>query len=166
MAFMLFGLASCYTNKTLTSQQQYENYMKNRKGEYKADEKKMVLKVVTKLNDTIIFSKKYPGSISETEVYGFPQFTFPVNKIDSTIINQNTIQYIWKDGNKYKFISQNKSGYVCRLDMVRIPFQDIAKMEVRSFNKKQTAGIVVLSVTGALTVAFLTIAILFLSSGM
>jgi hypothetical protein len=101
---VLLGLASCYTNKTLTSQQQYENYMQNRKGEYKADAKKMVLKVVTKLNDTITFSKKNPGSISETEFYGFPQFTFPVTEINSTIFNQNSVQFIWKGGRKYEFI--------------------------------------------------------------
>ena len=163
IAFMLLGLTSCYTNKTLTSQQQYENYMKNKKGEYKANEKKMVLSLITKLNDTITFSKKYPGNISDTEVYGFPQFLFPVNEIDSTIFNQNAIQFIWKDGKKYEFISQNNSGYVCRLDRVNIPFQDIAQMKVRSLNKKKTTGTVVLSVTGGLTIALVLLAITFVT---
>lgn len=157
IAFTIFGLSSCYTKKSLTNRQQYEDYMKNRKGEFKADEKKMVLNLVTNLSDTITFSKKNPGVISETEVSGYPTLILPFADADSMTISQNVIQFVWKDGNNYAFISQDKTGYTCTSDKVTIPFQEIAQMEVRGFNKKKTAGTVILGVTVPLTVAFVTI---------
>ena len=131
ISFLFFSMTSCYTTKTINSQEKFYKCMKEKNGEYAVNEKIKVLSVISKKGDTIDFSKDKPGIVSEQGVSGFQKFHFPFSAVDSTVFNNTSLQSLWVAGNKYEFISQDELGYVCNpQDSLNIPLAEIEQMQV------------------------------------
>jgi hypothetical protein len=141
----LINITSCFSYKTLTSQEEFSKYSGNKKID--------VLYVRTK-QDSIIEFKNCRGKIFETDVaaiiplklrfkYGDEDsiiFSHKVpNTIDSIIVINRKIKSIWKNGINYKVIKKNKLGYICNAsDTIKIPLSDIEELRFRKYKKTET----------------------------
>lgn len=141
----LIDITSCFSYKTLTSQEEYSKYSGNKRVH--------VLYIKTKQYNVIEFNKHYPGKISETCVVGLPQLRLQVGEMDSihfygerdsVIIDENKFKSIWKNGVDYEVIKQNKLDFICHAsDTIQIPLSDIKQLRFKKINAAKTIGLVV-----------------------
>ncbi len=131
----LFYITSCYSYKTLTSQEEYSKYANNKWIHVRF--------VKTKQGNILEFHQFYPGRISETGVDGLPQLRLLPGEQDSSIFINYELKAIWKNGINYELIKQDTLGYICHAsDTIKIPFSDIEQLSFQKFEIGATLGIV------------------------
>ena len=117
-----------------------------------------MLSVKTQNGDSVCFTRKKPGRISDTGVYGRPevhiQFGEKVDSISFTYKSshlKNKIKNIWINGNCFDFERQDSMGYVCVYSKtITIPLEKIVQMRILDTNLNLLGGIAV----GAIVVVF------------
>jgi hypothetical protein len=124
---LLIDLTSCHAYIDLAGQEDYKAYQ----------DKKHVHVV-----DLQTISESSPGKIinGEVIVLHLHEVILPYCKTDTIIFENSRASYIHKNGNLYKVIKQNISGYTAiRTDTIRIPFSDIQKMRIKKSDPGKSA---------------------------
>jgi hypothetical protein len=130
---LVIDLTSCSSYREFSAEQDFENHEN-------ADDI-LVLGIRSRIDGLIVFNEKYPGKIENGQVIGLPQIQLPYSASNSIIYEKRDAfpAYILNNGIRYKFVSQNRSGFICvSRDTIRIPFSEIDQVNVKEKDPLKT----------------------------
>jgi hypothetical protein len=144
IAILVTDLTSCTSYRQLSTQEDYEIYQKN--------DHIQVLEIHSTKDSVIRFSEKYPGKMTNRQVYGLKQVHFPYNLSDSIIFTSKdkNAAFILDKNILYKIISQDKSGFICiSPDTVRTPFSEVSLMKIKKIDPLKTT-LLIMGISGVI----------------